>query len=92
MRYTFERNYHLAGIRVIEYLKKEKRRKDLQDAITISLQRSKRPNIKQRFAMKVAEIDKKHNKRRLYLTILALNKDQDRSPLFKLLARQGIIK
>lgn len=92
MRYTFERNYHLAGVRVMKELKRQKRREDLQEAIRISLERSIHPNVKQRVAMKIAEIDKKYNKRRIYLTIFAMNKNQDRNKVFKLLARQGIIK
>ena len=35
MRYTFERNYHLAGVRVIRELQKQKKREDLQQAIKI---------------------------------------------------------
>jgi len=92
MRYTFERNYHLAGVRVIRELQKQKRRKDLRDAIKISLEQSKNPSITQRLAMTIAQLDKKYNQRRLFLLIFAVNKNQDRNSLFKLLSSQGIIK
>lgn len=92
MRYTFERNYHMQGLRVIDSLQKQNRRADIQEAVLISLERSKHPSVKQRIAMKVADFDKKYNKRRLYMAIFALNNQQDRGTLFKLLAKQGIIK
>lgn len=92
MRYTFKRNYHLAGIRVINELKRQKKRTDLQDAIKESLRRSKHPTVLQQLTAFVAELDKKYNKRRIFLTIFAMNTSGDRNKVFKLLARQGLIK
>lgn len=92
MRYTFERNYHLAGKRVIGHLRKEKRRKDLIEAVEISLKRSKDLSLQRKVAEKIAALDKKYNKRRLYNSIFAVNERQDRGHLFKLLSSQGIIK
>jgi hypothetical protein len=92
MRYNYALNYHLAGKRVIAQLKKNNKRKDLQEAVKISLEKSKKTSLKQSVAKKIAIMDKKYNNRRLFKTIFSLNNNQDRKFIFKILSRQGIIK
>jgi hypothetical protein len=92
MRYNFKLNYHLAALRILEVLEKEKREPQLQKAIRISLAKSQRISIPYKVVQYAISLDREKNKRRIYRYIFSLNKNNDRKFVFKMLSYGGIIK
>lgn len=91
MYYDYKLKYNIQGERALATLKRQKKAPALQDAIAYSLEKSKHPKVLKRVAQKVATFDQKYNDRRLYRYVFKMNND-DRSGLFKILLKLGVMK
>lgn len=92
MRYNYKLNYHLAALRILEVLVAENREHELQKAIKVSLEKSKRQSLLRKAVDLAITIDRNWNKRRIYCYIFELNTNNDRKIAFKLLSYGGVIK
>jgi len=92
MYYDYKLKYNRQAEVVLALLKREKREKELQDAINYSLTQSKKPHIMKRMSQIIAQWDQNHNERRLYQFIFNMNAKEDRNMLFKFLLNRGILK
>lgn len=92
MYYDYTLHYQRQGYVALHFLEKYDKHHKLQEAIRYSLEKSKHPSFIKKFANYIAYLDKTYNKRRVYSAIFALNQQNDRKLLFKILAQKGIIK
>ncbi len=92
MYYDYSLLYNVQGEAHLAQLKKQNIYPDLQNAIQISLEKSKKPNIIKKFIKLTASFDQKYNDRRIYRAIFAMNKNQDRNIFFKFLLKKGVFK
>ncbi len=92
MYYDYKFKYNTQAEAILAFLKREKRDKELQDAISYSLAKSKKPQVMKRISQIIAQWDQNHNERRLYQFIFTMNNKEDRNVLFKFLLNRGILK
>lgn len=90
--FDYKANYNLLGEEVVKILLSEKRDLDVAEALLYTLEKSKHPTLKQRVVKYVAHFDQTYNKRRIYRSVFALNKNHDRRTVFKFLGKIGVIK
>ncbi len=92
MYYDYALLYNLQGEANLLELKRQNIYPELQNAIQSSLEKSKKPNIIKKLTKMISSFDQKHNDRRIYRAIFAMNKNQDRNILFKFLLKRGVFK
>ena len=92
MYYDYKFKYNTQAEAVLALLKREKREKELQDAIVYSLTESRKPHVMKRIYQIIAQWDQNHNERKLYQFVFSLNGKEDRNALFKFLLNRGILK
>lgn len=91
MYYNYALNYHMQAESALRKLQELNREPALQQAIRLSLERSKRKPLKKRFSDAVATFDQKYNNRRLYRLLFTMH-GSERNVVFKLLYRYNLIK
>jgi hypothetical protein len=92
MYYDYKLKYNTQAEAILKLFKKEKRDKDLQEAIIYSLTQSRKPHVMKRIYQMIAQWDQNHNDRRLYQFVFSMNNKEDRSALFKFLLNRGVLK
>jgi hypothetical protein len=92
MYYDYKFKYNTQAEAVLKFLKREKREKELQDAVIYSLAQSRKPHTMKRIYQLIAQWDQNHNERRLYQFVFSMNRKEDRNILFKFLLNRGILK
>ena len=91
MYYNYALNYHMQAESVLRKLQEQKREPELQQAILLSLKRSRRKPFKKKFSESIAKLDQKYNKRRLYRLLFTMH-GAERNTMFKILYRYNLIK
>lgn len=92
MYFDYKLKYNIQGEMGLAMLRRQHRERELQNAITYSLEKSKKPRMIKRVYQTVAQWDQKHNDRRLYQFVFRMNDNEDRNAFFKFLFKRGILK
>lgn len=92
MYYDYNFGYNTQGEANLKALREQNTANDLQEAIAYSLEKSKHPKLTRVLSKYIAYIDQTYLDRRIYQFIFKMNKNQDRSNLFKLFYRFGVLK
>jgi hypothetical protein len=92
MYYDYQLLYNIQGEANLSELKRKNINPELQEAIGISLEKSKKPSPMKKITKLIAQFDQRFNNRRIYRMIFSINKNQDRNILFKFLLQRGVFK
>jgi hypothetical protein len=92
MYYDYQLLYNIQGEANLSELKRRNINPELQEAIGVSLEKSKKPSPMKKVTKLIAVFDQRFNNRRFYRMIFSINKKQDRNILFKFLLQRGVFK
>lgn len=92
MYYDYDLAYNKQGEGSLAVLREEHRAVALQQAIKISLERSKHPHFTKKVMKSLATFDQKYNNRRFYRLVFQMNNKQERNMIFKFLFQGGLLK
>jgi hypothetical protein len=92
MYYDYSLSYNIQGESSLRVLRKQHSEPALQEAIAYSLEKSKHPKLKRVITKYVAHLDQTYLDRKIYQFIFKMNKNEDRSSLFKLVYKLGVLK
>ena len=92
MFYDYSLAYNIQGEASLHYLRKQHAEPQLQEAIAYSLEKSKHPKLKRIISKYIAHLDQTYFDRKIYQFVFKLNQNEDRSNLFKLFYRLGVLK
>ena len=92
MYYDYSLMYNIQGEANLRALRKHHAEPALQAAIAESLEKSKHPKLKRVITRYIAYLDQTYFDRKIYQFIFKMNKNEDRSNLFKFFYRLGVLK